>query len=92
MRLYHFCEDPQAILDHGFEEGPGFYHEGKLHRGVWLFEFPKRGARQYEADSKTIVVEIPDELAARHEWLAEGSDHRKFLIPADLLNRRLRGD
>jgi hypothetical protein len=40
-------------------------------------------------DSRTVVVDIPDDLALRHEWLEEDRDHRRFLIPAGLVNRYL---
>jgi hypothetical protein len=87
MKLYHVSDDAQAILAHGFQDGEGFYREGTLHRGVWVFDLPIENEQEYQADSRTIVVEIPDDLAARHEWLEEGSDYRKFLVPADILNR-----
>ncbi len=87
MKLYHVSDDAQAILDHGFQDGEGFYREGTLHRGVWVFDLPVENEQEYQADSRTIVVEIPDDLAARHEWLDEGSDYRKFLLPANILNR-----
>ena len=48
------------------------------------------GPRKGEAagvDSRTVVVDIPDDLALRHEWLEEDRDHRRFLIPAGLVNR-----
>ena len=86
MILYHVSDDAQAILDHGFEDGEGFYHEGILHRGVWLFDRPVEGEDEQVRGPNTIVVDIPDDLAARHEWLQEGSTHRKFLIPARIVN------
>ena len=86
MILYHVSDDAQAILDHGFEDGEGFYHEGILHRGVWLFDRPVEGEDEQVRGPNTIVVDIPDDLAARHEWLQEGSTHRKFLIPAEIVS------
>ena len=90
MILYHVTDDAQAILDHGFEDGEAFYHEGILHRGVWLFDRPIEEEQDQGVDLRTVAVDIPDDLAARHEWLQEGSNHRKFLIPAKIVNDYLR--
>jgi hypothetical protein len=87
MRLYHVSDQVETILEHGFVDGDSFYHSGKLHRGVWLFDRPAEGYPA--ADSRTVVVDIPDDLAVRHEWLEEDRDYRQFLIPADLVNRYL---
>jgi hypothetical protein len=89
MILYHVGDDAQAVLDRGFQDGESFYHEGILHRGVWLFDGPVEKEESQEADSRTIVVDIPDEVAARHEWVQEGSSYRTFLIPAEIVNRYL---
>jgi hypothetical protein len=45
----------------------------------------KRGEEAAGADSRTVVVDIPDNLALRHEWLEEERDYRQFLIPAGLV-------
>jgi hypothetical protein len=89
--LYLFyVGDAQSILEHGFVDGDGFYHAGKLHRGVWLFDRPwKTGEESAAADEGTVVVDVPDDLALRHEWLQEDDGYRRFLMPAELLNRYL---
>jgi hypothetical protein len=86
MILYHVSDDAQAILDHGFEDGESFYHEGVLHRGVWLYDRPMEDEHEQEVDLRTVTVNVSDDLAARHEWLDEGSGYRKFLIPAEVVN------
>jgi hypothetical protein len=43
MQLYHFSDHAEAILGQGFVDGDGFYHSGRLHRGVWLFDRPEEG-------------------------------------------------
>jgi hypothetical protein len=51
---------------------------------------PRKGGEEAAgADSRTVVVDIPDNLALRHEWLEEERDYRQFLIPAGLVNRYL---
>ena len=79
----------EIILKEGFEDDPGFYHEGKLHRGVWLFAEPIAEGPEEPATARIVVVTIPDEVAARYEWLEEKVSQRKFLIPARVLNRYL---
>jgi hypothetical protein len=89
MQLYHASPDAEAILEQGFVDGDSFYHSGRLHRGVWLFDRPTGGGEDTTADSRTVVVDIPDDLALRHEWLEEDRGYRQFLIPAELVNRYL---
>ncbi len=91
MRLYHVSDQAEIILKEGFHDGPGFYREGKLHRGVWMFSKPTDDRPDAPAlDPRTVVVVVPDEVVARYEWVEEGSPQRKFLIPATVLNRYLR--
>jgi hypothetical protein len=40
-------------------DGDSFYHSGRLHRGVWLFDRPAGGGEDNTADSRTVVVGIP---------------------------------
>jgi hypothetical protein len=90
MQLYHVSDHAEAILEQGFVDGDGFYHSSRLHRGVWLFDRPEEGGEEAAGtDSRTVVVDIPDDLALRHEWLEEDRDYRQFLIPAGLVNRYL---
>jgi hypothetical protein len=90
MRLYHVSDHAEIILKEGFQDGPGFYRGGKLHRGVWLFAEPTAEGPEEPATTRTVVVEIPDEVAARYEWLEAELPKRKFLIPASVINRYLR--
>jgi hypothetical protein len=57
---------------------------------MWLFNCPVERKHEQEADSRTIVVDIPDHVAARHEWLQERRSYRKLLIPAGIANGYLR--
>ncbi len=93
MRLYHVSDHAELILDEGFQDGPGFYRGGKLHRGVWMFGEPTEETLDGPPTSaRTVVVVVPDEVAARYEWVEEESEQRKFLIPARVLNAYLRHD
>ena len=90
MRLYHVSDQAEAILQGGFVDGTGFYRSGKLHRGVWLFDRPIEEERPYSGPpERTVVIEVPDDVALRHEWLQEDTPYRNFLIPAQILNRYL---
>jgi hypothetical protein len=92
MLLYHVSDRVEGILEQGFLDGEGFYRSGKLHRGVWLFDRPVEEGRAYSGTvSRTLVVDIPDRVALRHEWLEAGTTHRQFLIPARIVNRYLAG-
>jgi hypothetical protein len=89
MRLYHVSDQADLILERGFEDAPAFLHDGRIHRGVWLFDRPTSAGESPPADELTVVVELPDDLALRHEWLEEGQAGRRFLVPAAILNRYL---
>src|ERR671916_1840771 len=89
MRLFHVSDHAELILEEGFEDGRGFYREGKLHRGVWLFDKPTEEGPDQPGMARTVVLDVPDEVALRYEWLEEGSHQRRFLIPARILNRFL---
>jgi hypothetical protein len=89
VRLYHVSDHAETILEKGFVDGDSFYHLGKLHRGVWLFDVHPKEVEDSAADKSTVVVDIPEDLALRHEWLEEDRDYRRFLIPAELVNRYL---
>jgi hypothetical protein len=90
MILYHVGDDAPAVLERGFQDGESFYRGGVLHRGVWLFDRPMEHDQEQEVDLRTVAVDIPDDVAARHEWLQEGSSYRTFLIPAEIANGYLR--
>jgi hypothetical protein len=89
MRLYHVSDEAEAILERGFEDGPGFLHDGRMHRGVWLHERAEGAEESRAEDHRTVVVDIPDDLALRHEWLEASGTHRRFLVPAAIVNRYL---
>lgn len=89
MRLYHVSDQAGLILEQGFEDGAGFYRSGKMYRGVWLFDRPVEDDEERAGDPRTVVVDIPDDLALRHEWLEEKGEYRRFLLPARIINRYL---
>lgn len=92
MRLYHVSDEAKSILEQGFADGAGFYRSGKMHRGVWFFDRPVEKGEESTGDPRTVVVDIPDDLALRHEWLEENLGHRRFLLPARIANRYLKKD
>ena len=92
MRLYHVGDDAPTILERGFVDGASFYRSGKLHRGVWLFDAPTESGEDYGGPpERMVVVDVPDDIALRHEWVEETSSPRRFLLPARLANRYLKG-
>ena len=90
MRLYSVSDQAEMILEGGFQDGAGFYRGGRLHRGVWLFDRPVEAGKEISDHSRTVVVDIPDDVALRHEWLEEKTGYRQFLLPAAIVNRYLR--
>jgi hypothetical protein len=90
VRLYHVSDQAETILEWGFQDGSSFLRAGRMHRGVWLFDRPVEAGEEISDDVRTIVVDIPEDVALRHEWLEEATEYRRFLIPASVLNRYLK--
>lgn len=90
--LYHRTTDEVArsIIEHGFRNDSGYFMGQRTWTGVWLT------ARVPDAKSgagETILrvsVSMPERELSRWEWTGEGRGCREWLIPAGLLNRKMR--
>ena len=92
MRLYHRTgrDAARTILAHGFRDAWGYYLTDQLWYGVWLSDRPS-DADAGEGPEVVLVVDldVPDEELAEYAWVFDlGTRYRKFLLPADLINRR----
>jgi hypothetical protein len=89
MLLYHntFPESAAAVVATGFRDRVHFYMTPTRHRGVWFIDKPEFCPDPDDRRSIWLVVDLPDEVVRRYEWVAEGSPYREFLIPAQIVNR-----
>lgn len=82
MLLYHSTTEDAAtaIMTKGFRNGSGVNHPG-LERAVWFSDEPNKYGEA------TIVVDVPDNVAARHHLEHDEAPHREYVIPAKTVNR-----
>lgn len=91
IRAFHRTspENAAAILDDGFRDGAGGYMTDAVHSGVWVtrdqpWSLATGGIASGDA---LLIVEIPEQLFHRFEWVEEDKGYREALIPAHELNR-----
>jgi hypothetical protein len=80
LRVYHASDydGALAIRESGFRDAPAASGSG-----VWVSDRPPADGAD---DVVLFSLEMPEELAAGYEQRGEGEE-RRFLLPADLLNR-----
>lgn len=91
VRVFHRTSRAAAaaILENGFRDATGNYMTQGAHEGVWVTrDRPWSLATGGIASDETLLmVEIPDELFDRHEWVGPHPEaYREALIPAVELN------
>ena len=79
MRVFHAStyDEAFAIRDGGFRDA----HDGGR-AGVWVSDRPPAAG----ADAVVFAVDVPEDAVAGYEE-APGEEGRRFLVPAELLNR-----
>lgn len=93
MILYHRT-DPQAaesILQRGFRDGNGKYMTTTTHSGVWLSNVPLDENEGAFGDILLeVITDMTDPEIAQYEWIEEEKGYREFLIPAAVINSRIK--
>lgn len=82
LRVYHASDydGALAIRESGFRDTG----DGGGRAGVWVTDRPPDAGEG--GDQVLFVIDVPEAVARGYEEAAEG-DHRRFLLPAELLNR-----
>jgi hypothetical protein len=92
MRLYHRTSAgvARAILAHGFRDAWGYYLTDRLWYGVWLSDVPLDEYEGTERGDCLLVVDlgVPEAELAQYAWVDPGKPCKRFLLPAELINRR----
>ncbi len=83
MRVFHSSgyDEALAIQARGFRDHAG----GSSEAGVWVSDRPPAAGDGH--DWVVFAVEVPEDVAASYERAADGDGARRFLLPAELLNR-----
>jgi hypothetical protein len=81
LRVYHASDydGALAIRESGFRDSG----DGASRSGVWVTDRPPTGDGE---DQVLFVIDVPEAVVSGYEQPAEG-DQRRFLLPAELLNR-----
>lgn len=80
-----------AVAGEGFVDGRGNYLTADEHTGVWVSDWPVDINEGAHGDTIVrIDVDATEEDFANFEWIEEEKPYREWLIPAALLNPRLR--
>jgi hypothetical protein len=86
LRLYHGTTSRTAeeIVHNGFTDRDPEYGEDKeLPASVVLLDAPMfRDAY----DLEVVVVDIPEAIVLPYEWITETRSHRRFMVPAEVVN------
>ena len=87
MKAYHRTYYSEEILRDGFLDATGTYLtvSPEEFTGVWVSDRP---LDIYEgADGNVLLVlDIPEEIFAKYEWVEDGKPYREALVPAEILN------
>lgn len=86
MRLFHRTSSGQQITQGGFRDGRGTYLTSKVWDGVWLSDVPLDLDEGAEGDD-LLLIEMPENVVEKYEWVEDGKTYREFLIPAEVVNR-----
>lgn len=56
-----------------------------LHTGVWLANQPL-DENEGAWGNTVLLIEIPEPVVAKFEWIEEEKPYREFLVPAEIVN------
>ena len=95
LEMFHWThwEAAQAILKEGFRDGTGTYMTDHEHRGVWLTDTeddPSQGA--FGDTCLEVALDLAEEDIAGYEWIQESFGYREWLVPAELLNAKMKAE
>jgi hypothetical protein len=80
-----------AILRDCFRDGSGYYLTDHVHSGVWVSNVP---LDMNEGASGDVPLELQTEMSEsdleQYEWIEEGKSYREWLIPAEIINTRMK--
>jgi len=91
--LYHRTTtgNVKAILAEGFRDRSDCYMTDRLWTGVWLSNVPSDQNEGAHGDSLLRVeLQMNEATLDEYEWKEAGKGYREWLVPARLINPRMR--
>jgi hypothetical protein len=73
------------ILNGGFYDATDTYMAIPPCTGVWVSDRPLDANEGAQGDV-VLLVDIPEEVFAKYEWVEDGKPYREALVPAEILN------
>jgi hypothetical protein len=87
-------ERAERILVEDFRDGEGYNVTSRLRKGVWLSN--NKLHDENEGACGDIMIKVSLDMNAseldRYEWVEEGKPYREWLVPARVINPRMRLD
>jgi len=81
----------KAILAGGFKDGTGSYLTDRQWKGVWLSNVPLDCNEGAVGDTLLeVTLDLAEADLADYEWIEEGKGYREWLVPARLINSRMK--
>src|SRR5215813_6690223 len=93
ITLYHRTSQESAdqIMKDGFRDGVGHYLTENVYAGVWFSDRPLDSNEGAEGDTLLVIdTDMTDRELADFELVEEGKTYREWLIPAEVINPRIR--
>lgn len=92
MKLYRRTDqDPVAVGRDGFTDRVGRYLTEQEWSGVWLSDRPLDANEGAEgAHLLELTIDATESDLADYEWIEEDKTYREWLVPAAVLNPRIR--
>jgi hypothetical protein len=87
MKAYHRTYYYEEILREGFLDATGTYltMPPEEFTGVWISDRPLDISEGADGDV-FLVLDIPEEIFAKYEWVEDEKPYREALVPAEILN------
>src|SRR3989442_1367636 len=92
-RFYHVTTDKaaRAILRPGFKDATVYYMPAQRWTGVWLSNAPLDVNQGTKGDTLIeVTLDFSERALAKYEWIEGGKPYGEWLVPAALINPRMR--
>jgi hypothetical protein len=88
--LYHRTDTASArrILENGFENSSEYFLSNRMWNGVLLSASPIDDCARNDHSLLVVKIDLDERNLSRWEWNAEGQNHREWLMPAGIVNKR----
>jgi hypothetical protein len=86
MRCFHRTFASKQILQDGFKDATDTYMSGNSYSGVWFSADYPLDINEGAKGDKVLMLEIPNHIFDKYEWIEEDKPYRESLLPANIVN------